>query len=164
MNTIYVSDLDGTLLRDDATLSAFSRNVLRELLRNDIPFTVASARNVTSIRAILAGLKLHLPVIEFIMKGFPLTSTTIRSAFWRTLTCPLRGRPSAKMAPARMNRFRRSPVGRRLSPGRSSSSRATLWRPDQRVAAGIGNRETEIVAHGKSYRRFATGTLRLNVE
>lgn len=65
MNTIYVSDLDGTLLRDDATLSAFSRNVLRELLRNDLPFTVASARSVTSIRAILAGLKLHLPVIEF---------------------------------------------------------------------------------------------------
>ena len=65
MNTIYVSDLDGTLLRDDATLSAFSRNVLRELLRNDLLFTVASARSVTSIRAILAGLKLHLPVIEF---------------------------------------------------------------------------------------------------
>jgi len=65
MNTIYVSDLDGTLLRDDVTLSAFSRDVLCKLLRQYLPFTVASARSVTSIRAILAGLKFHLPIIEF---------------------------------------------------------------------------------------------------
>ena len=62
---VYVSDLDGTLLRDDVTLSAFSRDVLCELLREYLPFTVASARSVTSIRAILAGLKFHLPIIEF---------------------------------------------------------------------------------------------------
>jgi len=65
MNTVYVSDLDGTLLRDDVTLSAFSRDVLCELLREYLPFTVASARSVTSIRAILTGLKFHLPIIEF---------------------------------------------------------------------------------------------------
>jgi len=65
MNTLYVSDLDGTLLRDDATLSAFSRDVLRELLCEDIAFTVASARSVASIRAFLAGLEFQLPIIEF---------------------------------------------------------------------------------------------------
>lgn len=64
VNTVYVSDLDGTLLREDATLSSFSRNALRELLRDHLPFTVASARSVTSIRAMLAGLKFHLPIIE----------------------------------------------------------------------------------------------------
>ena len=65
MNTVYVSDLDGTLLRSDATLSVFSRDTLTRLLSEGLLFTVASARSVASIRPILAGLKLPLPIIEF---------------------------------------------------------------------------------------------------
>ena len=65
MSVVYVSDLDGTLLSDDGTLSAFSGESLRQLLRERLPFTVASARSVASIRPILAGLKLDLPIIEF---------------------------------------------------------------------------------------------------
>jgi hypothetical protein len=62
---VYVSDLDGTLLRDDASLSTFSQGILGELLNKGLPFTVASARSVVSIRKILAGLKFNLPIIEF---------------------------------------------------------------------------------------------------
>lgn len=65
MNILYVSDLDGTLLQDDATLSPFSRQVLKKLLGEGLSFTVASARSIASIRTILAGLSLRLPVIEF---------------------------------------------------------------------------------------------------
>lgn len=65
MKTLYVSDLDGTLLRDDAALSDWSYQVLSELLADGLPFTVASARSVVSIRKMLAGLALPLPVIEF---------------------------------------------------------------------------------------------------
>ena len=65
MSTIYISDLDGTLLRNNATLSDFSRNTLSELLHDGLPFTVASARSVVSMRPMLAGLKLSLPIIEF---------------------------------------------------------------------------------------------------
>jgi 5-amino-6-(5-phospho-D-ribitylamino)uracil phosphatase len=65
MPTIYISDLDGTLLRSDATLSAFSKSTLDGLLAEGILFTVASARSVTSIRPILDGLTLPLPIIEF---------------------------------------------------------------------------------------------------
>ena len=65
MNTLYVSDLDGTLLRNDALLSSFSEAVLRELLADGLRFTVASARSVVAIRQILRGLPLLLPVIEF---------------------------------------------------------------------------------------------------
>jgi hypothetical protein len=63
MPALYISDLDGTLFRNDARLSAHSRNTLRELLADGVPFSVASARSVTSIRPLLRGLQLELPVI-----------------------------------------------------------------------------------------------------
>ena len=62
---VYVSDLDGTLLRDDAVLSAFSRRTLREMLHAHLPFTVDSARSATSIRKVLPELDLQLPVIGY---------------------------------------------------------------------------------------------------
>ncbi|MBD2438092.1 Cof-type HAD-IIB family hydrolase [Nostoc sp. FACHB-110] len=65
MNTVYVSDLDGTLLGNDALLSSFSKQVLHELLSQGLQFTVASARSVISIQRMLKGLNLRLPIIEF---------------------------------------------------------------------------------------------------
>lgn len=62
---LYVSDLDGTLLQDDATLSAHCRRSLLDLLDRDVPFTVASARSLSSMRHILQGIPLRLPIIEF---------------------------------------------------------------------------------------------------
>ena len=64
-NKIYISDLDGTLLRNDASISSFSKNTLIELIDRGLIFTVATARSLASIREILRGLKLNLPVIEF---------------------------------------------------------------------------------------------------
>lgn len=63
MAALYVSDLDGTLLRNDARLSEYSRSGLRELLAEGLPFSVASARSVVSMRPMLRGLRLELPVI-----------------------------------------------------------------------------------------------------
>ena len=65
MNTLYISDLDGTLLNDTATLSDYSRSSLQKLLRDGLTFTVASARSVVSIGMMLGGVKLRLPVVEF---------------------------------------------------------------------------------------------------
>lgn len=65
MSSLYISDLDGTLLRDNGVLSPYTTGVLRDLLQKNISFTVASARSVSSIQHIFAGLKFHLPVIEF---------------------------------------------------------------------------------------------------
>ncbi|MDJ0634233.1 MAG: HAD family hydrolase [Xenococcaceae cyanobacterium MO_188.B29] len=62
---IYISDLDGTLLRNDASLSSFSKNTLIELIDRGLMFTVATARSVVSIQELLRGVKLNLPVIEF---------------------------------------------------------------------------------------------------
>lgn len=65
MNKLYVSDLDGTLLRNDATLSDYSREILIDLINNNVNFTIASARSFSTIKKILEGLPLKLPVIEF---------------------------------------------------------------------------------------------------
>ncbi|MGS0754183.1 HAD-IIB family hydrolase [Roseateles sp. GG27B] len=62
--SLYVSDLDGTLLGRQASLSDITRAGLTRLLDEGLCFTVASARHVTSISRILAGLKLRLPVIS----------------------------------------------------------------------------------------------------
>lgn len=62
--TLYVSDLDGTLLDPQARLSDITRAGLVRLLDEGLTFTVASARNVVSIREILGDLPLRLPVIS----------------------------------------------------------------------------------------------------
>jgi Cof subfamily protein (haloacid dehalogenase superfamily) len=65
IHSVYVSDLDGTLLNDRAALSDFSRDTLARLVEQGLLFTVASARSVVSIRMMLPGLRLPLPVVEF---------------------------------------------------------------------------------------------------
>ncbi|MFG6447330.1 HAD family hydrolase [Roseateles sp. BYS180W] len=64
MTRFYVSDLDGTLLNPRAELSATTRAGLHELLLQGLTFTVASARNVISMRRILHGLPLSLPLVS----------------------------------------------------------------------------------------------------
>ncbi len=65
MNSLYITDLDGTLLSDDGTLSPRTAKILREVISNGAMVTTASARSVASIQDIFKGLKLPLPVIEF---------------------------------------------------------------------------------------------------
>ncbi len=62
---LYVSDLDGTLLRNDTSLSQYSKETLNALLDQGLLFTVASARSIASMRHILVDLPLRLPVVEF---------------------------------------------------------------------------------------------------
>ncbi|MGW0330828.1 HAD family hydrolase [Streptomyces sp. NPDC003011] len=61
---LHVLDLDGTLLRSDATLSAYARDGLNALLDAGTSLTVASARSAVAMRSLLAGVRLTLPVIE----------------------------------------------------------------------------------------------------
>lgn len=63
-STLYICDLDGTLLRSDATLSDFARDGINELIEAGVCLTVASARGTAGMRALLDGVRLQLPVIE----------------------------------------------------------------------------------------------------
>lgn len=66
MNKIYISDLDGTLLNEKASLSMYSKHELNKLIEEqNINFTVATARNVYFIKEMFKGVNLKLPVIEF---------------------------------------------------------------------------------------------------
>ena len=62
---LYVSDVDHTLLGSDGTLSLYSRDTLNSLMAAGLQFTVASARSCASLRHLLAGLYLTLPVVDF---------------------------------------------------------------------------------------------------
>lgn len=65
MKKLYVTDLDGTLLKNDATLSEFSRQELEKLIKEkNIYFTVASARGRNSIKFILKDFPFNIPIIE----------------------------------------------------------------------------------------------------
>jgi Cof subfamily protein (haloacid dehalogenase superfamily) len=64
MPELFVSDLDGTLLRGNHLLSDFARDALARMIEEGLSFTVASARSVVSMRPLLKGLPLRLPVVE----------------------------------------------------------------------------------------------------
>ena len=61
--TLYVSDLDGTLMRGDETLSAYTVQTVNSLVEQGMAFTYATARSIESARTIAGGLRLKLPVI-----------------------------------------------------------------------------------------------------
>lgn len=63
--TLYLSDLDGTLLQNDATLSPFACRELTRLIQKGLLFTVSTARSTDTVCRILEPLGLRLPVSLF---------------------------------------------------------------------------------------------------
>ncbi len=63
MKTLYVSDLDGTLLNKDAVLSPYTIHTINELLQKGLHFSVATARSAATVRKILEPLHLSIPVV-----------------------------------------------------------------------------------------------------
>ncbi len=60
---LYITDLDHTLLQDDATLSDFSREGILKILDAGIDFTIATARSHQSVTEILGDIPFKLPII-----------------------------------------------------------------------------------------------------
>ena len=63
MSTLYVCDLDGTLLTPKAQLSPRTVTILNRLLDRGLLFTVATARTPATANGILAPLHLRLPAV-----------------------------------------------------------------------------------------------------
>ena len=63
--TLYVTDLDGTLLNRQDRISAFSIRVINELVEKGMLFTYAPARSLVSASVVTAGLSTNIPVIAY---------------------------------------------------------------------------------------------------
>jgi len=63
--TLYVSDLDGTLLHRDQTLSSFSAATINALVAEGMLFSYATARSVHTAGVITAALDKNIPVIVY---------------------------------------------------------------------------------------------------
>lgn len=63
MPTLFVTDLDGTLLDADAHITPESASLLRGLIDDGMPFTVATARSPATAVDLLRPLGLRAPVV-----------------------------------------------------------------------------------------------------
>ena len=61
--TLYVTDLDGTLMREDKSISKESTDILNRLLDRGVNLTYATARSLSSASKITQNISFHLPVI-----------------------------------------------------------------------------------------------------
>ncbi len=65
MKTLYVTDLDGTLLNTKDRISEYSKKVINELIDEGMHFTYATARSLTSASVVAEGLRVQMPVIVY---------------------------------------------------------------------------------------------------
>ena len=63
--TLYVTDLDGTLLRSDTTISEYTVNTLNRLIDEGVMFTYATARSYVSASPLVKKLNLRCPAVIF---------------------------------------------------------------------------------------------------
>jgi len=63
VKTLYLSDLDGTLLRPDVMVSPYTAEVINRFVRSDGNFSYATARSIITASKATAGLDTGFPVI-----------------------------------------------------------------------------------------------------
>ena len=68
--TLYISDLDGTLLNQNAELSAYTKSFLNEVIAKGYHFSVATARTVASAFKILESVQWNVPIV--LLNGVPI--------------------------------------------------------------------------------------------
>ena len=65
MKTLYVTDLDGTLLNTHDTINPYSIEVINSLVDQGMLFTYATARSLVSASVVAKGLSTKIPVIAY---------------------------------------------------------------------------------------------------
>ncbi|SEW34160.1 HAD family hydrolase [[Clostridium] fimetarium] len=65
MKTLYVTDLDGTLLNTQDKISEYSLKVINDLVEKGLLFTYATARSLVSASVVTKGLSTKIPVIAY---------------------------------------------------------------------------------------------------
>lgn len=65
MKTLYVSDLDGTLLRNNERTSNFTNNVINDLTERGMIFSYATARSLITAKKVTDGIVCKIPLIVY---------------------------------------------------------------------------------------------------
>lgn len=63
MKTLYISDLDGTLLNNNAEITEKSKNLLNEFIAKGNYFSVATARTGATVVQMLENVDVNIPVV-----------------------------------------------------------------------------------------------------
>jgi len=65
MKILYVSDLDGTLLKSDDKMSKYTVKTINNLINNGMYFSYATARSLSSASVVTNSLTTNIPVIVY---------------------------------------------------------------------------------------------------
>lgn len=65
MKCLYVSDLDGTLLRSDETISEYTGNVINTLTKKGMIFSYATARSLITAKKVTKGINAEIPLVVY---------------------------------------------------------------------------------------------------
>ena len=65
MKTLYISDLDGTLLNTNAELTPYTAGVINQLVSQGVLFSYATARASSTASAVTRNLSVEIPVIVY---------------------------------------------------------------------------------------------------
>jgi len=83
MKTLYISDLDGTLLNKNAEISEYTEISLCRLIENGMNLSVATARTAATTLQMVSGIPINVPVI--LMNGASIydlqNSTYVKTSF-----------------------------------------------------------------------------------
>ncbi|MBQ7186208.1 MAG: HAD family phosphatase [Ruminococcus sp.] len=116
MKTLYLCDLDGTLLRSDLTLSERTCRVIGRTVSRGIAFAFATARSRTTALKVTKGLTVPLPMIAY-NGAFIVDTATGRILHKRTFTAS-----QAEEICGCLQEFGLSPIVYRLAEGRERFS------------------------------------------
>lgn len=83
IKTLYISDLDGTLLRNDQTISAFTADTVGKLTKKGLLFSYATARSIVTASKVTSNLRVKLPVIVF--NGTFITETETKKRLYSNI-------------------------------------------------------------------------------
>ena len=65
MKTLYVTDLDGTLLTSQKNVSEYSTKTINDLIENGMLFTYATARSLSSASKVVGGIHFQTPIVAY---------------------------------------------------------------------------------------------------
>ncbi len=78
MKTLYISDMDSTLLQSNGKMSEYTKEKLNEFYNKEIPFAVATARSMVSAMPLLEGVHFKAPIV--LMNGVFVYDTETQKA------------------------------------------------------------------------------------